>query len=86
MVVLELGSNDALRGLSLTMTEQNLRNMAQAARQADADVVIVGMQIPPTTGATTRFAQLFPTVAKDEKPGSSLPDGRHCDEPGHVPG
>ncbi|WZB60623.1 arylesterase [Achromobacter xylosoxidans] len=69
VVVLELGSNDALRGLSLTMTEQNLRNMAQAARQADADVVIVGMQIPPNYGRdyTQRFAQLFPTVAKDEK-------------------
>ena len=55
------------------MTEQNLRNMAQAARQADADVVIVGMQIPPNYGRdyTQRFAQLFPTVAKDEKPGSS---------------
>ena len=64
------------------MTEQNLRNMAQAARHADADVVIVGMQIPPNYGRdyTQRFAQLFPTVAKDEKPGSSLPDGRHCDE------
>ena len=49
VVVLELGSNE-LRGLSLTMTEQNLRNMAQAARQADADVVIVGMQIPPNYG------------------------------------
>ena len=69
VVALELGSNDALRGLSLTMTEQNLRNMAQAARQADADVVIVGMQIPPNYGRdyTQRFAQLFPTVAKDEK-------------------
>ena len=44
------------------MTEQNLRNMAQAARQADADVVIVGMQIPPNYGRdyTQRFAQLFP--------------------------
>ena len=73
MVVLELGSNDALRGLSLTMTEQNLRNMAQAARQADADVVIVGMQIPPNYGRdyTQRFAQLFPTVARTKKPGSS---------------
>ena len=70
------------------MTEQNLRNMAQAARQADADVVIVGMQIPPNYGRdyTQRFAQLFPTVAKDESPARPLPDGRHCDEPGHVPG
>ncbi|MBB1594042.1 arylesterase [Achromobacter sp. UMC46] len=68
VVVLELGSNDALRGLSLTMTEQNLRAMAQASRQANAQVLIVGMQIPPNYGRdyTQRFAQLFPTVAKDE--------------------
>ncbi|WP_287143077.1 arylesterase [Achromobacter sp.] len=68
VVVLELGSNDALRGLSLTMTEQNLRAMTQAAKAADAKVVIVGMQIPPNYGRdyTQRFAQLFDTVAKDE--------------------
>ncbi|MGB3817538.1 MAG: arylesterase [Achromobacter pulmonis] len=68
VVLLELGSNDALRGLPLTMTEQNLRTMAQAARKADAEVVIVGMQIPPNYGRdyTQRFAQVFPTVAKDE--------------------
>jgi len=69
VVVLELGSNDALRGLSLTMTEQNLRAMTQAAKQAEAKVVIVGMQIPPNYGRdyAQRFAQLFSTVAKDEK-------------------
>ncbi|MFF7397853.1 arylesterase [Achromobacter sp. NPDC008082] len=68
VVVLELGSNDALRGLSLSMTEQNLRAMTQAAKKADAQVLIVGMQIPPNYGRdyTQRFAQLFPTVAKDE--------------------
>lgn len=68
VVVLELGANDALRGLPLTMTEQNLRAMTQAARKADAEVLIVGMQIPPNYGRdyTQRFAQLFPTVAKDE--------------------
>ncbi|WZB75591.1 arylesterase [Achromobacter insuavis] len=67
VVVLEL-PNDALRGLPLNMTEQNLRAMAQAARKAEADVVIVGMQIPPNYGRdyTQRFAQVFPTVAKDE--------------------
>jgi len=65
---LELGSNDALRGLSLSMTEQNLRAMTQAAKKADAQVLIVGMQIPPNYGRdyTQRFAQLFPAVAKDE--------------------
>ncbi|WP_313621778.1 arylesterase [Achromobacter sp.] len=68
VVVLELGANDALRGLPLNMTEQNLRVMAQAARKADADVLIVGMQIPPNYGRdyAQRFAAVFPKVAKDE--------------------
>ena len=69
VVVLELGANDALRGLPLNMTEQNLRTMAQAARKADADVLIVGMQIPPNYGRdyAQRFAAVFSKVAKDEK-------------------
>jgi len=67
-VVLELGANDALRGLPLNMTEQNLRTMTQAARKADADVLIVGMQIPPNYGRdyAQRFAAVFSNVAKNE--------------------
>lgn len=69
LVVIELGGNDALRGLPLEMTEQNLRAMAQAARTAGARVLIVGMQVPPNYGAayTQRFANTFAQVAKLEK-------------------
>ena len=69
LVVIELGGNDALRGLPLEMTEQNLRAMAQAARAAGARVLIVGMQVPPNYGAayTQRFADTFAQVAKLEK-------------------
>ncbi len=69
VVILELGSNDALRGLSLDMTERNLRAMAQAAREAGARVLVVGMQIPPNYGRdyTQRFMRLFPTVAEAEE-------------------
>jgi len=71
VVILELGSNDALRGLSLQMTEQNLRDMARRSRQAGARVLIVGMQIPPNYGRdyTQRFAALFPAVARAEQAG-----------------
>nr|WP_242697283.1 arylesterase [Bordetella petrii] len=71
IVVLELGPNDALRGLSLKMTEQNLRDMARQSRQAGAQVLIVGMQIPPNYGRdyTQRFAAVFPAVAKAEQAG-----------------
>jgi len=68
VVVLELGSNDALRGLPLNVTEQNLRAMAQLARQAGARVLVIGMQIPPNYGRdyTQRFINVFPAVAQAE--------------------
>ncbi len=69
VVVIELGSNDALRGLPLTMTEDNLTAMTQAAQQAGAKVVLVGMQMPPNYGADygNRFSSLFEKAAKAQK-------------------
>jgi len=69
VVVLELGSNDALRGLSLDMTEKNLRAMAQRAREAGAKVLVVGMRIPPNYGRdyTERFMKVFSSVAQSEQ-------------------
>lgn len=68
-VVLELGGNDALRGLPLAMTEQNLSQMTQAAQKAGARVLLVGMQVPPNYGADygNRFFALFGKVAKQHK-------------------
>lgn len=68
-VVLELGGNDALRGLPLAMTESNLSAMTQAAQQAGAKVLLVGMQVPPNYGAdySQRFGALFEKVAKQHK-------------------
>ncbi len=70
-VVLELGANDALRGLPLSMTEDNLDFMCQAAQKAGARVLLVGMQVPPNYGSdyTQRFGALFPKVAKQNKTG-----------------
>ena len=70
-VVLELGGNDALRGLPLAMTEDNLSQMAQAARKAGARVLVVGMQVPPNYGSdyANRFSGLFAKVAKEHKAG-----------------
>lgn len=72
VVVLELGGNDALRGLPLSMTQQNLATMARDAKAAGARVLIVGMQVPPNYGSryANDFAALFAKVAKDE--GASL--------------
>ncbi|MGV8805773.1 MAG: arylesterase [Polaromonas sp.] len=68
-VVIELGGNDALRGLPLDMSEKNLSAMTQAAKQAGARVLLVGMQVPPNYGAAyaASFEQIFAKVAKTEK-------------------
>lgn len=66
VVVIELGGNDALRGLPLDMTRANLTTMAQASKAAGARVLLVGMQVPPNYGKAYAddFAALFPEVAK----------------------
>lgn len=71
IVILELGGNDALRGLPLSGTRDNLLAMARAAQAAGAKVVIVGMQVPPNYGASygREFEGLFGDVAKQVKAG-----------------
>jgi len=66
IVIIELGGNDALRGLPLNMTQANLSAMTQAAKAAGARVLIAGMQVPPNYGQryAQDFAALFATVAK----------------------
>lgn len=69
VVVIELGGNDALRGLPLAMTEDNLTQMTRAAQAASARVLLVGMQLPPNYGRDygQRFAGLFTRVAQAQK-------------------
>jgi acyl-CoA thioesterase-1 len=66
VVVIELGGNDALRGLPMAATRQNLTDMARAARAAGARVLIAGMQLPPNYGKAyaQEFAASFAQVAK----------------------
>jgi acyl-CoA thioesterase I len=68
VVVIELGANDALRGLPLAMTKANLLDMTRAAKAAGAQVVLVGMQVPPNYGKAygDEFEQLFAEVAQSE--------------------
>lgn len=69
VVVIELGGNDALRGLPLDMTEANLLAMTQAAKKAGAKVLLLGMQVPPNYGGAygATFSGLFTKVARAEK-------------------
>jgi acyl-CoA thioesterase-1 len=68
IVFLELGANDALRGLSIDQTEKNLRKMIQMSKQSGAKVLLFGIQIPPNYGQdyTNRFKTMYPTLANQE--------------------
>jgi acyl-CoA thioesterase-1 len=69
LVVIELGANDALRGLPLAMTQDNLLAMTKEAKTAGCKVILIGMQIPPNYGQdyANRFAGIFAEVAKAGK-------------------
>jgi acyl-CoA thioesterase-1 len=69
VVVIELGGNDALRGLPLKMTEDNLATLVRLSQAAGAQVLLLGMQIPPNYGAdyAKQFAQVYVTVAQAHK-------------------
>ena len=65
ILILELGANDALRGLPLTLTQKNITEMITRAKESGAKVLLVGMQIPPNYGReyTQGFKNLFVQVA-----------------------
>ncbi len=69
VVVIELGANDGLRGLPVAAAEANLRNMVSMARKQDADVLLVGMRMPPNYGRayTERFFGMYKNIANDLK-------------------
>ena len=67
IVVIELGGNDALRGLSLAMTQNNLNSMALASKKAGAQVMLVAIQVPPNYGEKYRQQMdlIYEKVAKE---------------------
>jgi len=69
VVIIELGGNDALRGLPLSSTRDNLQTMVKLSQEAGAKVLVVGMQVPPNYGAAygKEFEALFEQVAKPAK-------------------
>ena len=66
-VILALGANDGLRGLSLTQTEENLRQMIRLAKSHGARVLLVGIALPPNYGEdfTRRFAAIYPRLSRE---------------------
>jgi acyl-CoA thioesterase I len=67
-VIVELGGNDALRGLPLAMTRDNLAAMLRAARNTGAQALLLGLRMPPNYGRTytQEFESMFVALAKAE--------------------
>lgn len=67
LVIVELGGNDGLRGLSPAQMASNLRRMIDLVREAGATPVLLGMLLPPNYGVAYQhaFAQSFEQVARD---------------------
>jgi len=71
VLILELGGNDGLRGIQPATTQTNLQAIIDRTRQKNprVQIIIAGMQMPPNMGPdyVARFADVFPTVAKQNK-------------------
>jgi len=68
-VILQLGANDGLRGLSLQQAEKNLRDMIRMSKTAGAQVVLVGITMPPNYGRAfiQKFEQIYGRLQRQEK-------------------
>jgi acyl-CoA thioesterase-1 len=68
VVILELGANDGLRGLSLKVLESNLDQMINRAKAHGAEVLLLGMRIPPNYGRyAEQFQKVFPQLAERQQ-------------------
>jgi len=67
VVIIELGGNDGLRGLSLDVTRNNLQQMLKLSHEAGAQLVLAGIQLPPNYGLTytERFSSMFVELAEE---------------------
>ena len=66
LLIIELGGNDALRGLPVRMTQDNLLEMTRSAQAVGAKVLLLGMRMPPNYGPdyTNAFFAAFEIVAR----------------------
>jgi acyl-CoA thioesterase-1 len=69
IVVLELGGNDGLRALPIEPMRANLEKMIQLSRAAGAEVLLLGIRIPPNYGPeyTERFRATYPELGRELK-------------------
>lgn len=67
VLVVALGANDGLRGLPVSLTEENLRGIVTQAKGAGARVLLLGLRLPPNLGADylRAFEAVYPRVARE---------------------
>ena len=67
VVLLTLGGNDGLRGLSLAAMKSNLDAMISSVQEADAQVLLIGVQLPPNYGPryTEKFQDIYHELARE---------------------
>lgn len=75
LVVLELGGNDGLRGYPIDRIRTNLKQMIQDIQAHGAEVVLVGMVLPPNYGQRylTKFISMYQELAREESVEYFLP-------------
>ena len=97
-IILELGANDALRGLAPEQTEQALRQILEGAKAKNLPVLILGMKAPPNLGEDyrTKFDMIYAKLAAEyhqsiytfyldgvaAQPELNQPDGMHPNDKG----
>lgn len=69
VVLIELGGNDGLRAIPPKQIQQNLSTMVELAKRAKAEVLLVGIELPPNYGNQylEKFIAVFPAVAKEQQ-------------------
>ena len=101
IVILELGANDGLRGLPISVTRDNLTKLVQLATVSGARVLLLGIRLPPNYGPRygSEFAGMYGQVAEQQhlplvpfllekvalSPELMQADGLHPSAPGEPP-
>lgn len=67
IVLIELGANDAFRGLKIERLRENLAAMIRLSREAGAQPLLFEVRVPENYGAeyTRRLAALYPALARE---------------------